>query len=83
MSITLVFDLEKYPAFSRLSNPAQTIQSIVDKEHAIMEKQQSAFPTTHFNEMLDIIRKTSESSTCDIQTACCRTYWTHRKTSGI
>jgi hypothetical protein len=69
MSITLVFDLEKYPAFSRLSDPGQTIQSIVDKEHAIMEKQQNAFPTTHFNEMLDIIRKTSESSTCDIQRA--------------
>lgn len=77
--VTIVFDMEKYPAFKNLKDPMQTILSIVDKEHAIMEKQQSAFPTTHFNEMLDIIRKTSDSSKYDIKEAMQQMQGTHER----
>lgn len=77
--ITIVFDLKKYPAFRSLKDPVQTIESIVDKEHTILERQQNVFPTTQFNEILDIIRRTSESSTYDIKSAMERVQGTNER----
>jgi hypothetical protein len=65
MEITI--DLRMYPAFLELTDPKQTILSILDTQHIIFQSQRSAIPTTHLSEMMDILQRSSCKTTLAIQ----------------
>lgn len=56
-----------YPAFLELQNPKQTVLSILDTQHSILQRQRSTVPTTHLTEMMEKIQITSKQSGAEIQ----------------
>jgi hypothetical protein len=66
-NITIVLNMNDYPAFRYFKNPTQMIMTLIEREHSILNSQHSAVPTTQSTEVLDIVKKALDNSRTELK----------------